>query len=156
MHTTHIPPFSDGYEIYEQWHMPPALPGDGLRMPGLDRAQAKKDSADANVATNPRTLCSLGKAKRKTGFKGLKFGPTLPSLAIVQLSEARTNCPWCGCTLAGTAITRSTMIWRTANKMQRLPSRAQSQKYCTTMYSGTLYSLYLQSEVTGTCSASVC
>ena len=138
MHTTHIPPFSDGYEIYEQWHNASCTTRRWLE-DARARTEHKpmKDSADANVATNPRTLCSLGKAKRKTGFKGLKFGPTLPSLAIVQLSEARTNCPWCGCTLAGTAITRSTMIWRTANKMQRLPSRAQSQKYCTTMYSGT-------------------
>ena len=87
---------------YEQWHMPPALPGDGLRMPGLDRAQAKKDSADANVATSPRTLCSLGKARWNKGFK---FGPILPSVAIVQLAEAGTNCPWCGCTLTGSAIT---------------------------------------------------
>ena len=90
--------------VYEPWHMPPALPGDGLRMPGLDRAQAKKDSADANVATSPRTLCSLGKARWNKGFK---FGPILPSVAIVQLAEAGTNCPWCGCTLAGSAITFS-------------------------------------------------
>ena len=46
------------------------------------------------------------------------------------------------------------MIWRTADKLQRLPSRAQSQKYCTTTtYSGTLY---LKWEVTGICSVSVC